>query len=45
VPGSVALCTWADNDTFGVVASPTMSAIRLAAQLRAFRPMVEHVGR
>jgi hypothetical protein len=45
VPGSVALCTWADNDTFGVVASPTMSATRLAAQLRAFRPMVEHVGR
>ena len=35
VPGSVALCTWADNDTFGVVASPTMSATRLATQLRA----------
>ena len=45
VPGSVALCTWADNDTFGVVASPTMSAAKLAAQLRAFRPLVEHVGR
>ena len=45
VPGSVALCTWADNDTFGVVASPTMSATRLAAQLRAIRPMVEHVAR
>jgi hypothetical protein len=44
VPGSVALCTWADNDTFGVVASPTMSASRLAAQLRAIRPLVEHVG-
>ena len=29
VPGSVALCTWADNDTFGVVASPTMTAARL----------------
>jgi hypothetical protein len=43
VPGSVALCTWADNDTFGVVASPTMSATRLAAQLRSIRPMVEHV--
>jgi hypothetical protein len=43
VPGSVALCTWADNDTFGVVASPTMSATRLATQLRAIRPMVEHV--
>ena len=45
VPGSVALCTWADNDTFGVVASPTMTAARLAAQLRAIRPMVEHVAR
>ena len=45
VPGSVALCTWADNDTFGVVASPTMSATRLAAQLRIIRPMVEHVVR
>ena len=45
VPGSVALCTWADNDTFGVVASPTMSATRLATQLRAIRPMVEHVVR
>ena len=45
VPGSVALCTWADNDTFGVVASPTMSAARLAVQLRAIRPMVERVAR
>ena len=45
VPGSVALCTWADNDTFGVVASPTMNATRLAAQLRTIRPMVEHVAR
>jgi hypothetical protein len=45
VPGSVALCTWADNDTFGVVASPTMTATRLARQLRAIRPMVEHIAR
>jgi hypothetical protein len=45
VPGSVALCTWADNDTFGVVASPTMTAARLATQLRAIRPTVEHVAR
>ncbi len=45
VPGSVALCTWADNDTFGVVASPTMSASKLATRLRAIRPMVEHVVR
>ncbi|MDX6332904.1 MAG: hypothetical protein QOG05_244 [Streptosporangiaceae bacterium] len=45
VPGSVALCTWADNDTFGVVASPTMTAATLATQLRAIRPMVEHVAK
>jgi len=45
VPGSVALCTWADNDTFGEVASPTMSAARLAVQLRTIRPLVEHVAR
>jgi hypothetical protein len=43
VPGSVALCTWADNNTFGVVASPTMNASTLAVQLRNIRPMVEHV--
>ncbi len=45
VPGSVALCTWADNDTFGEVASPTMTATRLATQLRAIRPLVEHTVR
>jgi hypothetical protein len=39
--GSVALCTWADGDTFGVMASPTMSLSQLAAQMRAIRPSVE----
>jgi hypothetical protein len=39
--GSVALCTWADGDTFGVVASPTMELSQLAAQMRAIRPSVE----
>jgi hypothetical protein len=39
--GSVALCTWADGDTFGVVTSPTMSLTQLAAQMRAIRPSVE----
>jgi hypothetical protein len=43
VPGSVALCTWVDNDTFGVVASPAMNVSELAAQMRAIRPSVEHV--
>jgi len=41
IPGSVAECAWADNDTFGVVASPTLSVSALAAELRAARPQVE----
>jgi hypothetical protein len=45
VPGSVAECAWADNDTFGVVASPTLSVSALAAQLRTVRPQVEHPAR
>jgi hypothetical protein len=45
VPGSVALCTWADNDTFGVVASLTMNATKLAAEMRVMRPMVERVAK
>ena len=45
VPGSIALCTWADNDTFGVVASLTMNATKLAAEMRVMRPMVERVAK
>jgi hypothetical protein len=45
VPGSVALCTWADNDTFGEVASTTMNAAMLATQMRVIRPGVEHLLR
>jgi hypothetical protein len=37
----VAMCTWADGDTFGVLTSPTMSLTELAAQMRAIRPSVE----
>ena len=40
--GSVALCTWADSDTFGVVASQTMGTSQLAAQMLIIRPGVEH---
>ena len=40
-PGSVAECAWADNDTFGVVASPTLAVSDLAAALRTVRPQVE----
>jgi hypothetical protein len=45
VTGQVALCTWADGDTFGVVASPTMSTAQLAAQMRVIRPQVEHTSK
>jgi hypothetical protein len=43
--GSVALCTWADSDTFGVLTSPTMGLTQLAAQMRAIRPSVERPAR
>ena len=39
--GGVALCTWADGDTFGVLTSPTMGLAQLAVQMRAIRPSVE----
>jgi hypothetical protein len=39
--GGVAMCTWADGDTFGVLTSPTMSLDQLAAQMRSIRPSVE----
>jgi len=44
VPGSgghPAECAWADNDTFGLIASPTLSANALASELRSMRPLVE----
>lgn len=43
VSGHLAECAWADNDTFGVIASPTLSATELGAELRLMRPLVEHV--
>ncbi len=43
--GGVALCTWADNDAFGVVASPTMDAGQLGAQMRVIRPLVERAAK
>jgi hypothetical protein len=39
--GGVALCTWADGDTFGVLTSPTMDLAQLATQMRSIRPSVE----
>jgi hypothetical protein len=46
VPGSAghpAECAWADNDTFGLIASPTLTAAALGNDLRGIRPQVEHV--
>ncbi len=45
VPGTAgrpAECAWADNDTFGLFASPTLSAAALGKEMRAMRPLVEH---
>jgi hypothetical protein len=43
VDGRVAECVWADNDTFGVVASQTLGPAGLANEMRQMRPLVEHV--
>jgi hypothetical protein len=43
VNGHAAECAWADNDSFGLIASPGLSASALATQLRQIRPLVEHV--
>jgi len=45
VAGRLAECAWADNDTFGVVASPNLSEAVLASELRQMRPLVEHSAR
>ena len=44
-PGSVAMCAWFDNDSFGEVVSPTMSASALANTMRQIRPHVELVAK
>jgi hypothetical protein len=41
--GHLTECVWADNDTFGVFASPALSATALGNELREMRPLVEHV--
>ena len=38
--GHPAECVWADGDTFGLVASPALSANTLAGELRSIRPIV-----
>ena len=44
-PGSVAMCAWFDNDSFGEVVSPTMNASALANAMRQIRPHVELVAK
>jgi len=41
---NVAICAWFDNDSFGVLVSPSMNAKVLAGQLQTFRSAVEHVS-
>jgi hypothetical protein len=40
--GRPAECAWADNDTFGLFASPALSASALGKDMRAMRQLVEH---
>jgi hypothetical protein len=42
VDGRLAECVWADNDTFGVVGSQTLSTSGLADEMRQMRSMIEH---
>ena len=44
-PGSVAMCAWFDNDSFGEVVSPTMNAKALANTMREIRPHVELIAK
>jgi len=43
--GAPAECAWADNDTFGVVVSATLSSTALADEMRLMRAQVEHVAK
>jgi hypothetical protein len=40
--GRPAACLWADNDTFGVLTSASLSVSALADEMRQMRPMIEH---
>ncbi|HXS61339.1 MAG TPA: hypothetical protein VN767_00595 [Streptosporangiaceae bacterium] len=40
--GAPSECAWADNDTFGVVVSATLTATGLADEMRVMRAQVEH---
>jgi hypothetical protein len=40
----VALCVWADNDTFGLLVSPTMRVAQLSPEMGMLRSGIEHVA-
>jgi hypothetical protein len=40
---SVAMCAWSDNDSVGILASPTLSAASLANLMVQDRPLIELV--
>ena len=40
---SVAMCAWSDNDTFGILVSPTLNASSLANLMVQDRPLIELV--
>src|SRR5437773_1466064 len=40
---SVAMCAWFDNDSFGILVSPTLSAASLANLMMQDRPLIELV--
>ena len=43
--GGAAVCAWFDDDTFGELVSPNMTASALASELRVIRPSIERVVR
>jgi hypothetical protein len=43
--GKPAECAWADDDTFGLVLSPSLTATALGNELREMRPLVEHTAK
>jgi hypothetical protein len=42
--GGATVCAWFDNDTFGELISPHMTASALANELRSIRPRVERLS-
>jgi hypothetical protein len=43
--GGAAVCAWFDNDTFGELVSPNLTAGTLANEMRTIRPSIEHLAK